>query len=57
MVMRRYAAQLLTPAWVWARAEGGARIGAAHVRQAHALFLDAKASARILTQHSDKFMK
>lgn len=53
----RYAAQLLTPAWLAARADGAARIQSAHVHAVHALFLDAKSSARILTQHSDKFMK
>ncbi|XP_013134392.1 PREDICTED: ruvB-like helicase 1 [Papilio polytes] len=53
----RYAVQLLTPAWLSARAEGGARIAAPHVAAVHTLFLDAKSSARILTQHSDKYMK
>ncbi|XP_045446252.1 ruvB-like helicase 1 [Melitaea cinxia] len=53
----RYAAQLLTPAALAARADGAARISPQHVRAVHALFLDAKSSARILTQHSDKYMK
>ncbi|XP_013189421.1 ruvB-like helicase 1 [Amyelois transitella] len=53
----RYAAQLLTPAWLAARADGAARIAPPHVAAVHALFLDAKSSARILTQHSDKYMK
>ncbi|OWR50708.1 putative pontin [Danaus plexippus plexippus] len=53
----RYAAQLLTPSWLAARAEGATRIAPSHVRSVHALFLDAKSSARILTQHSDKYMK
>ncbi|XP_046960264.1 ruvB-like helicase 1 [Vanessa atalanta] len=53
----RYAAQLLTPAALAARAEGAARISPQHVRDVHTLFLDAKSSARILTQHSDKYMK
>ncbi|XP_063532169.1 ruvB-like helicase 1 [Cydia strobilella] len=53
----RYAAQLLTPAQLAARADGAARVGAAHVAAVAALFLDAKSSARILTLHGDKYMK
>ncbi|XP_075970350.1 ruvB-like helicase pontin [Anticarsia gemmatalis] len=53
----RYAAQLLTPAALAARADGASRITPAHITSVHTLFLDAKSSARILTQHSDKFMK
>ncbi|KPI98005.1 PREDICTED: ruvB-like helicase 1 [Papilio xuthus] len=53
----RYAAQLLTPASLTARADGGQRISPPHIQAVHTLFLDAKSSARILTQHSDKYMK
>ncbi|KAI8428527.1 hypothetical protein MSG28_007300 [Choristoneura fumiferana] len=53
----RYAVQLLTPAALTARADGAARITPAHITAVHTLFLDAKSSARILTQHSDKYMK
>ncbi|CAH0407641.1 unnamed protein product [Chilo suppressalis] len=53
----RYAAQLLTPAMLTARADGAARITPAHVHAVSTLFLDAKSSARILTQNSDKYMK
>uniref|UniRef100_A0A2A4IVP2 RuvB-like helicase n=1 Tax=Heliothis virescens TaxID=7102 RepID=A0A2A4IVP2_HELVI len=53
----RYAAQLLTPASLAARADGSQRITPAHITSVHTLFLDAKSSARILTQHSDKYMK
>ncbi|KOB70746.1 RuvB-like helicase 1 [Operophtera brumata] len=53
----RYAAQLLTPAMLAARADGVQRIAPAHITSVHTLFLDAKSSARILTQHSDKYMK
>ncbi|CAH2266920.1 ruvB-like helicase 1 [Pararge aegeria] len=53
----RYAAQLLTPASLTARAEGASRITPQHIRAVHTLFLDAKSSARILTQNSDKYMK
>ncbi|KAJ8732602.1 hypothetical protein PYW07_015201 [Mythimna separata] len=53
----RYAAQLLTPASLAARADGSSRITPAHITSVHTLFLDAKSSARILTQHSDKYMK
>ncbi|KAJ0180028.1 hypothetical protein K1T71_004619 [Dendrolimus kikuchii] len=53
----RYAAQLLTPASLAARADGCQRIAPLHIQSVHTLFLDAKSSARILTQHSDKYMK
>ncbi|XP_028036395.1 ruvB-like helicase 1 [Bombyx mandarina] len=53
----RYAVQLLTPAMLAARADGCQRISPAHVSSVHTLFLDAKASAKILTQHSDKYMQ
>ncbi|CAF4776132.1 ruvB-like helicase 1 [Pieris napi] len=53
----RYAAQLLTPAMLAARADGATRIAPAHLTSVHSLFLDAKSSAKILTQHSDKYMK
>ncbi|CAG4937085.1 unnamed protein product [Colias eurytheme] len=53
----RYAAQLLTPAALSSRADGSTRITPAHIEGVHTLFLDAKSSARILTQHSDKYMK
>ncbi|CAD0198457.1 unnamed protein product [Chrysodeixis includens] len=53
----RYAAQLLSPAWLAARAGGATGIAPPHVAAVHTLFLDAKSSARILTQHSDKYMK
>ncbi|GBP32830.1 RuvB-like helicase 1 [Eumeta japonica] len=53
----RYAVQLLTPAQLTARAEGSTKITPAHVTQVHRLFLDAKSSARILTQQADKYMK
>lgn len=54
---RRYAAQLLTPGALAARADGASRISPQHISAVHTLFLDAKSSARILTQHSDKYMK
>ncbi|XP_026751131.1 ruvB-like helicase 1 [Galleria mellonella] len=53
----RYAAQLLSPAALAARAGGTSCVGTPHVQSVHELFLDAKSSARILTQHSDKYMK
>ncbi|KAM3962836.1 ruvB-like helicase pontin [Aphomia sociella] len=53
----RYAAQLLSPAALAARASGATRVAPPHVQSVHELFLDAKSSARILTQHSDKYMK
>ncbi|CAG5035826.1 unnamed protein product [Parnassius mnemosyne] len=53
----RYAVQLLTPAALTARTDGAQRIAPAHIQAVQTLFLDAKSSARILTQHSDKYMK
>lgn len=53
----RYAAQLLTPAMLTARADGASRIAPAHIEAVHSLFLDAKSSARILNAQADKYMK
>ncbi|XP_077291102.1 ruvB-like helicase pontin [Arctopsyche grandis] len=52
----RYAAQLLTPASLTARTEGRSSIQASDIKEASQLFLDAKSSAKILSQQKDKFM-
>uniref|UniRef100_A0A1B6GJV2 RuvB-like helicase n=1 Tax=Cuerna arida TaxID=1464854 RepID=A0A1B6GJV2_9HEMI len=53
----RYVVQLLTPAYLTARVNGRSSIAKEDVQEAGDLFLDAKSSARILTQNKDKFMQ
>uniref|UniRef100_A0A1B6LL71 RuvB-like helicase n=1 Tax=Graphocephala atropunctata TaxID=36148 RepID=A0A1B6LL71_9HEMI len=53
----RYVVQLLTPAFLTARVNGRSSIAKEDVQEAGDLFLDAKSSARILTQYKDKFMQ
>ncbi|KAJ1526804.1 hypothetical protein ONE63_008375 [Megalurothrips usitatus] len=53
----RYAVQLLTPASLTARVNGRSSISSEDVREVGSLFLDAKSSARILSQNKDKFMR
>ncbi|XP_046668169.1 ruvB-like helicase 1 [Homalodisca vitripennis] len=53
----RYVVQLLTPAFLTARVNGRSSIAKEDVQEAGDLFLDAKSSARILTQNKDKFMQ
>ncbi|KAJ1550804.1 RuvB-like protein 1, partial [Cladochytrium tenue] len=52
----RYALQLLTPANVMARINGQAEIALGDVEEAESLFLDAKASARMLQDHADRYI-
>ncbi|KAG8267610.1 RuvB-like protein 1 [Homalodisca vitripennis] len=52
-----YVVQLLTPAFLTARVNGRSSIAKEDVQEAGDLFLDAKSSARILTQNKDKFMQ
>lgn len=53
----RYVVQLLTPAAVAAKINERTIIKKEDVEEVGALFLDAKSSAKILTQNKDKFMK
>lgn len=53
----RYTAQILTPAALTARINGRTTITKEDIEEVAKLFLDAKASAKILSQHSDKYMK
>lgn len=53
----RYAVQLLTPASLTAKINERTSIKKEDVDEVSALFLDAKSSAKILTQNQDKFMK
>ncbi|KAI4479376.1 hypothetical protein M0804_011161 [Polistes exclamans] len=53
----RYVVQLLTPAALTAKINERAIIKREDVEEVGTLFLDAKSSAKILTQNKDKFMK
>ena len=53
----RYAVQLLTPAALTAKVNGRQSISSEDVKEVAGLFLDAKASATILSQQKDKYMK
>nr|CAG4636112.1 EOG090X04OZ [Eubosmina coregoni] len=52
----RYAVQLLTPAALTAKVNGRTSITCDDVKEVGGLFLDAKSSAKILTQDKDKYM-
>lgn len=52
----RYVVQLLTPAALTAKVNGRTTITKEDIEEVGALFLDAKSSAKILTQQKDKFM-
>ena len=55
---RSYAAQLLTPASLLAiKINGKDCIGKEEIEEINGLFYDAKASAKILAEQKDKFMK
>lgn len=53
----RYVVQLLTPAALAAKVNERTSIKKEDIEEVNALFLDAKSSAKILTQNQDKFMK
>nr|CAG4643153.1 EOG090X04OZ [Ilyocryptus agilis] len=53
----RYAVQLLTPAALTAKVNGRTTITSEDIKEVGSLFLDAKSSAKILTQEKDKYMK
>lgn len=53
----RYAVQLLTPASLTAKVNGRSAIAKEDVEEVGGLFLDAKASAKILSQNQSKYMK
>ncbi|XP_023011675.1 ruvB-like helicase pontin [Leptinotarsa decemlineata] len=52
----RYAVQLLTPAFLTAKINGRSHITQNDVAEIGSLFLDAKSSAKILTDNKEKFM-
>jgi RuvB-like protein 1 (pontin 52) len=53
----RYAVQLLSPSKVLATTQGRDAIEAADVEEIDRLFSDAKASAKLLTEQSDKYLR
>lgn len=53
----RYVVQLLTPAALTAKVNERTSIKKEDVEEVNTLFLDAKSSAKILSQNQDKFMK
>ena len=53
----RYVVQLLTPANILAKINGRESIYVEDINEINELFYDAKSSAKILTEQSDKFMK
>jgi len=53
----RYAVQLLTPASITAKINGRASITKEDIDEVAGLFLDAKASAKMLSENDSKFMK
>lgn len=52
----RYAVQLLTPASLTAKTNGRKNVNKQDIEEVSSLFLDAKSSAKILTQNKEKFM-
>ena len=52
----RYIVQLLTPAAILAKINGKQHIGTHEVDDCAKLFLDAKASARLLAEHKDGYL-
>lgn len=52
----RYAVQLLTPAALTAKTNGRSNINKNDIDEVSMLFLDAKSSAKILSQNKDKYM-
>lgn len=53
----RYAVQLLTPAYQMSKVNGRTQISQEDIEDVHALFLDAKRSAKHLSAKDNKFMK
>lgn len=53
----RYIVQLLTPARIIAQTAGRNVIQAADIQECHSLFLDARRSARMLAEDSDKYLQ
>ena len=56
-VLFRYAVQLLTPGSILAKINGKDGVGVEEVEEIDKLFFDAKASAKILQEQEDKYLK
>jgi len=52
----RHAVQLLTPSAMLAKTNGREEISLGDLEEIADLFLDAKASAKLLTEHADKYI-
>lgn len=52
----RYAVQLLNPGSIYSDVQGRKEINKEEIEEINNLFYDAKASAKILTEQSDKFI-
>lgn len=53
----RYAVQILTPAHLLTKVNGKEDIGKEEIDEINEIFYDAKASAKILADQGDKYMK
>ena len=53
----RYAVQLLTPSYLLSRINAKDEISKEEIEEINELFFDAKASAKILAEQEDKFLK
>jgi len=53
----RYVTQLLTPSRILAKANGKSIITKEEVEEIHAMFFDAKTSAKLLKEHPDKYLQ
>jgi len=52
----RHAMQLLSPAFIVAKTNGREKVALADLQECEDLFLDAKASARMLQEQADKYL-
>ena len=52
----RYAVQLLSPAWIYAKTQGRTEITEEDIAEVNSLFIDSKASAKILQKGGDLFI-
>eukprot|EP00043_Microstomoeca_roanoka_P014912 m.148684 g.148684 ORF g.148684 m.148684 type:complete len:456 (+) comp16140_c0_seq1:162-1529(+) len=53
----RYAVQLLTPSFLLAKINGRETVTTAEIEEINDLFIDAKTSAKVLMEQTDKFLK
>lgn len=56
-VLHRYVVQLLTPTSILAKTSGHTKITKSDLQEASSLFLDAKASAQMLREQSQFYLK